>query len=129
MEEGDSVEPDLLGVHLEPGQGEADGDGGHQVPLHAAGEDQALPGGESEEQEPQGGRKGDKRSRKKIGGAWGDKEGYQSPSSSELGSSVRVAEGTSFLSSSLPFFLPLLLSLSSRSFISPDSAGPLPRNS
>ena len=46
MEEGDSVEPDLLGVDLLPGQGQADGDGGHQVPLHAGGEDQALPGGE-----------------------------------------------------------------------------------
>ena len=55
MEEGDSVEPDLLGVDLLPGQGQADGDGGHQVPLHAGGEDQALPGGEGGGKEAQGG--------------------------------------------------------------------------
>ena len=53
VEEGDSVEPDLLGVDLLPGQGQADGDGGHQVPLHAGGEDQALPGGDMGEREEQ----------------------------------------------------------------------------
>ena len=51
MEEGDSVEPDLLGVDLLPGQGQADGDGGHQVPLHAGREDQAFPGGDIGERE------------------------------------------------------------------------------
>ena len=72
MEEGDSVEPNLLGVHLEPGQGEADGDGGQQVLLHGGREDQALPGGESGGQEAQGGGKRDKRSRRKLGrGTWG----------------------------------------------------------
>ena len=53
MEQGHSVEPHQLGVHPAPGQGQADGDGGHQVPLHAGGEDQALPGGDIGEREEQ----------------------------------------------------------------------------
>ena len=53
VEQGDSVEPHQPGVHPAPGQGQADGDGGHQVPLHAGGEDQAFPGGDIGEREEQ----------------------------------------------------------------------------